>query len=258
MHSEAPTQPKCPLCWRDTAPENLRKSHFIPKALYYTGDKKLQYATRAAKGIVRKHIKDLLLCYACERLLDESGESEVMLHVVPKALKEFPLNEKLRLSVARESYPDLERFSGIDLDIDMDKFAYFALSLVWRAAVHDWEMPDGNMLPRTNKGNFEPPIREYLLGGAFPPDTAIIVIVCSDAEIRKVWTTPMCEVDENCLTFRFLIRGVLFRVMMGRWLPKSFREACCRSPRKCLFYGSAAHRAPEIMAIFEDVPSTGA
>ena len=54
-----------PLCRQETAPENLRKSHFLPKALYYVGKKKLQFATRAAKGEMRKHIKDLLLCEAC-------------------------------------------------------------------------------------------------------------------------------------------------------------------------------------------------
>jgi hypothetical protein len=71
----------CPLCRRYTAPENLRESHFIPKALYYVGNKTLQFATRAAKGEVQKHINDLLLCDACEHLLDEKGESEVLLHV---------------------------------------------------------------------------------------------------------------------------------------------------------------------------------
>lgn len=30
---------------RETAPENLRKNHFVPKALYYVGKKKLQFAT---------------------------------------------------------------------------------------------------------------------------------------------------------------------------------------------------------------------
>jgi hypothetical protein len=253
MDNEVPKQ-LCPLCRRETAPENLRKSHFIPKALYYVGDKTLQFATRAAKGEVQKHIKDLLLCDDCEHLLDENGEAEVLLHIASKALKNFPLHEKLRLALPREDHPDLQRFSGDDLGIDMDKFAYFALSVVWRAAVHDWEMPDGNILPRQAIGDFEPPIRGYLLGGEFPPDTAVIVIVCSNEEMRRIWTTPMGDAADDSLTFRFLVRGVFFRVMMGYRLPQYFRERCCRSPRKCLFYGSAAHRVPEIMAIFDDAP----
>ena len=216
--------------------------------------KKLLFATRSWKGEAEKHIKDLLLCEACEDLFDQNGESEVMLHVVPKLVTRFPLHEKLRLALPREDHPDLKRFSGIDLGIDMDKFAYFALSLVWRPAVHDWEMPDGSILPRMALGDFESPIRRYLLGGEFPSHTAVIVIVCSDSGARKVWNTPTVNVEVNCLNFRFLMRGVFFRVMMGHGLPNYFRECCCRSPRKCLFYGSAEHRMPEIMAILEDAP----
>ena len=175
-----------------------------------------------------------------------------MLHIAPKVVTSFPLHEKLRLAVPREDYPDLKRFSGVDLGINLDKFAYFALSLVWRAAVHDWEIPDGSILPRMAIGDFEPPIRQYLLGSVFPPDTAVIVIVCSDAEARNVWTTPTVLVEADCLNFRFLLRGVFFRVMMGYRMWRPFREMCCTSPRKCLFYGSAAHRMSEILEIFED------
>jgi hypothetical protein len=243
---------RCPLCRREIEIGQLRKSHFIPRALYHSGKSDLQFATRSSSGKIKRHISDLLLCNACERRLDENGESEVLLHIAPKAGKRFPLHEKLRLALPREAFSDLQRFAGNDLGIDMDKFAYFALSMVWRAAVHDWEMPDGSILPRMAIGNFEPPIREYLLGEAFPPDTAVIVVVCSDAEARKVWTTPTVLVEADCLNFRFLLRGIFFRVMMGYRMWSSFREACCASPRKCLFYGSAAHRMPEILEIFDN------
>src|SRR6266478_700301 len=84
----------------------------------------------------------------------------------------------------------------------------------------------------------------------FPPDTAVIVIVCSDAESRKTWVTPSADVEADCLNFRFLTRGVFFRAMMGWRLPEFFRDRSCTSPRKCLFYGSAKHRIPEISQMF--------
>ena len=34
----------------------------------------------------------------------------------------------------------------------MDKFAYFAISLVWRGAVHDWVRPDGTVRPQDALG----------------------------------------------------------------------------------------------------------
>src|ERR1035441_5333740 len=44
VHPREANEP-VPLCRREIAPENLRKSHFVPKALYYVGKKKLQFAT---------------------------------------------------------------------------------------------------------------------------------------------------------------------------------------------------------------------
>lgn len=86
----------------------------------------------------------------------------------------------------------------------------------------------------------------------FPPDTSVIVVVCSDDESRKVWTLPQPHVEADCLNFRFLAFGVLFRVMMGYRQWQVFRDFSCTSPRKCIFYGSAKHRMSEIMRIFDD------
>jgi hypothetical protein len=232
--------------------ERLIKSHYIPSALYASPGK-LEFATRESSGVVIEHMRVPLLCDECEGLFDSMGESEVLRHIAAKSSKYFPLHEKLRLALPREEWPDVARFSGQDIGVDMDKFAYFALSIVWRGAAHDWILFDGTVRPRTRIGGFEEPIRQYLLGKSpLPPDTAIIVIVCTDDGARKTFTTPVIHVEDNCLNFRFLARGVLFRVMMGRHLPEAFRQASCTSSRKCLWYGSAKHRMPEILAIFEE------
>ena len=244
-------QQVCPLCQITKQVGAFRKSHFIPAGLYHSGKKGLQYGTRTGTGRLNREIKDLLLCSTCESVLDDGGESFVLSQIAAKVTKEFPLHSKLSLALPRESYPDISRFSGDDLGIDMEKFAHFALGVVWRAAIHDWTMPDGMILPRQAIGDFESPIRNYLLGGEFPPDTSVIVIVCRDDHSRRIWNTPTILIEANCLNFRFLARGVFFRVMMGYQMPQAFRDMSCNSPRKCLFYGSAAHRMPEIMAVFE-------
>lgn len=244
-------QQVCPLCQLTKQLGDFRKSHFIPAGLYHSGKKGLQYGTRSGTGRLEKEIKELLLCSTCESVLAQGGESYVLSQIAAKVTKEFPLHKKLTLALPRETHPDVSRFSGDDLGINMEKFAHFALGVVWRATIHDWTMPDGTILPRQAIGDFEPPIRNYLMGGTFPPDTSVIVIVCSDDQSRRIWNTPTILIEANCLNFRFLARGVFFRVMMGYQLPDAFREMSCTSPRKCLFYGSAAHRIPEIMAIFE-------
>jgi hypothetical protein len=134
----------------------------------------------------------------------------------------------------------------------MKKFAYFAMSLVWRGAVQDWTMLDGMVLPASPLGDFQEQIRLHLLGKtALPPDMVVLVVVCSDSEARKVWIIPKLESAENCINVRVLLRGILFRVLIGYGMPAFYREMCCTSPRKCLFYGSMKHRMPEIMEIFE-------
>jgi hypothetical protein len=109
----------------------LQKSHYIPAALYAT-PKKLEFATVESTGFVDEHIRVPLLCESCEGLFDRNGEQEVLRHIAAKSFKRFPLAEKLKLALPREEYPDLSRFCGTELGMDMDKFAYFALSVVWR------------------------------------------------------------------------------------------------------------------------------
>ena len=244
-------QQVCPLCQVTRHLKDFRKSHFMPASLYHSSKKGLQYGTRSGTGRLEREIRDLLLCSTCEGLLDRGGESYVLSQIAAKVTNEFPLHRMLSDAPPLERYPDISLFSGDDLGIDMGKFAHFALGIVWRAIVHDWTMPDGTILARQAIGDFEPPIRSYLLGGTFPPDTSVIVIVCSDHQSRRIWTAPTIFIEANCLNFGFHARGVYFRVMMGYQLPEAFREWSCASPRKCLFYGNVAHRMPEIMAIFE-------
>src|SRR4051812_26118535 len=135
----------------------------------------------------------------------------------------------------------------------MDKFAYFAMSIIWRGAVHDWTLLDGTVLPASPLGDFQEEIRHYLLGDtSLPPDMVVLVIVCSDEESRKAWIVPLEDNNENCINFRFLLRGIFFRVLIGYGMPSFYRETCCTSAHKCLFYGNAKHRMPEIMRIFDE------
>jgi hypothetical protein len=247
----------CKLCL-ETKP--LQESHFMPAALYPRA-RKPSFASRhriVALDSKDKHIKDYVLCSDCERRFDQNGESQVLYWVSPKS-KTFRLGQRLRVALPRDHNPhDLsDLYSGEDIGVDMDRFAYFAISIVWRGAVHDWMMPDGTVRPHDALGDFVEPMRLYLLGQApVPSDTSVIVLVGSDDESRKVWTIPQAHVEADCLNFRFHTFGVMFRVMMGYRQWQYFRDHSCTSPGKCLLYGSMKHRMPEIMQIFEDAAST--
>lgn len=241
----------CKLCL-DSKP--LRKSHFMPAALYPKHVKKEMEFAIKGRGVSRsaQELTTWALCADCERTLDQNGESEVLRHVAPKSTKSFPLHERLRLALPRDNVAGAARFAGYDVGLDMDKFAYFAMSIVWRRAAIDWTSFDGSVYPATPLGDFQEQIRQYLLNNTtLPPEMVVLVIVSSDVESRKVWVPPEPEVFEDCLNFRLLVRGVFFRVLIGYGMPAFYREICCTSPRKCVFYGNAKHRMPEIMAIFE-------
>jgi len=246
----------CKLCLK-TKP--IHKSHFMPSALY-PKHRKPSYATRHSSGPLdskERQVKSHLLCFDCEQRFDSNGEAEVLHWINPKG-KQFRLAERLAVALPRHFTPEDRdqsalRFSGDDIGVNMDKFAYFAISIVWRGAVCDWTMPDGTLRPHDASGGFLEPMRLYLLGLLpLPQDTSVIVIVGSDGESRKVWTTPQTDVEAGCLNFRFLTFGVMFRVMMGFGQSQYFRDYSCTSPLKCIFYGNMKHRMPEIMEIFND------
>jgi hypothetical protein len=233
----------CKLCLRE---RELLESHFMPAAFYPRG-KKLQFLTNSGVATVTREMKAHLLCRDCEMRFDQNGESEVLRWIVPKLTKRFPpLFERLRLGRPREHWPDLARFAGYDLGLDMDRFAYFAVSIVWRASIHDWTLHNGSMMERIPLGQFANDVRHYLLGEtSLPSAMSVIVMVSSDEESRKMWFVPDEWIEAKCRNVRFIVRGVMFRVIMGHEMPPLFHDLSCTSPQKCLFYGNAEKRMKE-------------
>jgi hypothetical protein len=231
----------CRLCLKE---RDLCESHVIPKALYPTKNQKSATITRETATPGRSpHVKEHLLCRDCETKFTRNGESDVLKWLAPK-VKNFPLADRLNVALPRERFPDVSRFAAYDLGLDAKKFAYFAVSVIWRAAVHAWTLPDGTKTSPLDLGSHEDIIRTYLLGETdFPHDVmAVIVLVCSDPEARQLWIIPCQDEEANCQNYRFIARGVLFRVMVGPNIPQFFRDESCLSPRECIQYGDCSRR----------------
>ena len=239
---------KCRLCLR-TGP--LQNSHFIPAALYKFGPKPM-FATRKTAGSGMRELQTYLLCRECEQRFNRNGESELIRWLAPKANTKgiFPLLDKLKKVTPRHSGPSLIIFSGSDLGIDTDRFAYFVLSIVWRGAVHRWTLPDGSITSPISLGGYEEPIRRFLLGTApFPTDTVVVVTVCTDQASRGAWFTPTAIPENPLSTYAFLSQGVYFRVLTGRQLPEQMRQICCSSsPHKFIFARSCEDKTMEAYA----------
>lgn len=242
---------QCRLCLRQ---KPLHKSHLMPHALYAHGKRKITFATRTGSGINPKEIKDHLLRFDCEQRFDRLGENEVLKWLAPKSKSDFPLHDRLRVAcpwaTGPPNYPPLSVFRCADVGIDAAKFTYFALSVMWRRAIHDWVGFDGEIIPAQNLGFFGEQLRAFLAGEApFPPDTAVVVKVCSDSYSREIWTIPSSDVVLNCLGHEFLARGVYFRALMGKHLPLDSNTVSCSLPYERVVYGPCRAETAEKLRI---------
>jgi hypothetical protein len=111
--------------------------------------------------------------------------------------KTFPLLDRLNVAHHYYLFSDVDAFSGRAVGIETDKLGYFALSVVWRMAVHVWSTPFGGRTTQIQPGRFEDLIRQFLLGQTvFPNDVVVMVHVCTDrasiwleSEHRRTGTT---------------------------------------------------------------------
>ncbi len=252
--SPEPVIGQCKLCLQQ---KQLHESHLMPDALYAPGKKGIQYATRSQSGQNPKHMKAHLLCFDCEQRFNRLGEWEVLRWLAPKAPKQqFPLHDRLRVALPCGEIPPYSIYKGADIGVDTEKFAYFTLSVAWRRSIHDWINFDGTPLPPWNLGAFGEDMRTFLLGETgFPQDTAIMIVVCSDAHSREFWTSPSGDVVCNCLGIEFLARGVYFRALMGRHLPPNTHQISCASPYRRILYGHCRNMTEEKLRILAAFPS---
>jgi len=95
------------------------------------------------------------LCREREQRFDKNGEDPVLKAIAPKNPKSFPLHDRMRVAYARDSDPSVSRFLGPDFGLDMEKFAYFAISVVWRLGAAQWVIQDGTLTQGVRLGDFQ-------------------------------------------------------------------------------------------------------
>jgi hypothetical protein len=158
----------CPLCLQSAA---LQKSHLLPKALYKTvrGDGPNPHPLHITPGNWRQSsFQDWahLLCIDCEQRLHRGGEDWTLRHLLRKD-GTFKLRDKI---VANSQCLTSESFTAFQVDIaaevDFKQLAYFAVSIIWKAAAYPWR-GDGNEISLGSR-YFEE-FRRYLMNeGNFP------------------------------------------------------------------------------------------
>jgi len=219
----------CKLCLRPH--QVLQRSHLMGRALYRMSRDPTAWnpnpivITRKTTKPISRQIADYLLCHNCERLLNENGEAWMVTQVFNG--RDFPLMDRLNVAVPIQRAPSVEMFSGTQIGLNMERLAYFALSVFWRGSVHRWRLHDGSIVFNP-LGAFEEPIRRFLVGEAgFPTDVSLVAIACTDSASQGSFYTPAKIKGVSYTGHGMLVRGVHFRMFTGTSFPQVVRNICC-------------------------------
>ncbi len=120
------------------------------------------------------------------------------------------------------------RYATVATEINTGAMAYFALSVMWRAAVHRWVTLGTQTTTFELPAERMEPIRKFLNGDAgFPAGTSVVVTVCLDEISQGQVFSPFgMENETKLITYVLLTRGIYFRVMFDSQRRSSFREIC--------------------------------
>ena len=120
-------------------------------------------------------------------------------------------------------------------EIDAGRLGYFALSVLWRTAVHHWRV--GKTVVHIDLGPYEEQVRQYLLGAApFPTDAVLWVSVSPSPEPLRVSNFPGCMKKSPYHRFSLAIPGIGFDLFVGKALEPYIRRTCSlRSDGRLMF-----------------------
>ncbi len=233
---------RCKLCLRES---ELRNSHLLPAALWIGArDPRLKnpnpvVMTRTISKTTSSQLVTRLLCSTCEDRFNKNGERYVLSWLSPKKAADgaFPLLDRLTVALPTHNSSNLNVYAADRMGIDTDKFGYFALSILWRAAVHRWRMPDARFTQKIELGEFEEPLRKYLLSEReLPAEFVLIFTVCCDQESRQTLFPPALRQNAVFRSYGLLVQGVHFNIVIGHALPPDLQNLCCmKSAQRPIF-----------------------
>jgi len=102
-------------------------------------------------------------------------------------------------------------------EIDSEQLTYFALSVIWRAAVHKWR--NGPRTVSLELGPYLEPLRQFLHGEAPFPDCMMVVVrVSSLSDCAPSVNLPVSRPGSGFKVHAFAILGLTFLVVVGKML----------------------------------------
>jgi hypothetical protein len=237
----------CRLCRSPSG--GLKKSHLLARAFYA----RIRNKTGSDPVIVTPtqitqksgQVKDFLLCAVCEGRLNKRGEKWT-LENYPQLDGSFPLQSALLKATPFKEQNGDKYYRGNSVQgVDLDKLGYFAVSVYWRAGVHQWDFLD-----RTDKlslGPYEKALRLYLLDEApFPKKAALHILVSPAQEPRDGILFPSTYREKPFHCHGFSIPGITFALSLGN-ISAEERDECAIHSNTLLL----TNKADELVASAE-------
>ncbi len=223
----------CRLCLAKDV--ELCDSHFVPAGFYKIAFDETQdiphpvVISPGASVLSSAQATDYLLCADCEDRFNKNGEGWILKHCW-KDETYFPIFDILR--AAGPSPTSEPKFLVYDVTkipaIDLDTLVYFGASIFWRAAMHQWRLLRPNPT-KLELGPLEEKLRAYLMGGPFPRNPVMIIVVNSGKERMRnmMMQFPFLATKERKFNqYRFTVPGFTFQMFTGYDIPDDLRALC--------------------------------
>jgi hypothetical protein len=227
------TEGVCKLCLK-TAP--LLDSHYLPRRVYSMNmarSLKNPNPVTLAHGQA-KQVSDQLrghtFCIDCEDRLNKNGEKWVLTNVADDYKKPFSLQEAVIPEQPYFGNESLNVYAGREIAaFNMDQLIYFGMSIFWRGAAREWKSSTGAIAPPVDLGSHFEPIRQFLLGGPFPPNVCIVMFVHNLKPVPNA-ALPVQRGKNEYGDFNwFYVNGLGFQLYLGDSVPLPVRNVCAFS-----------------------------
>jgi hypothetical protein len=220
----------CKLCLKEA---DLLDSHYLPKRVYsmnmarsLKNPNPVTLAHKQAKQ-VSDQLRGYTFCHMCEDLFSKNGEKWVLANIPKDYKAPFPLQDALG--------PETPVFFGDDINVyagrtitafEIDKLIYFGMSVFWRGAAREWKSSKGAVAPPVDMHEYFEPIRQYLLGGPFPDDVFILIMIHNEKPVGNA-ALPVLQATDQFGDFHwFYVNGLGFRLYLGKQTPAAIRCIC--------------------------------
>ena len=231
----------CRLCLQQ---KQLRHSHLLSAALYRFMREPSEdnpdpiFVTPGQSRQTSDQIRDHLFCGECEDRFSKGGETWVLRNCY-RASGEFQLHRYVHETPISHGQGRLAAsVTASNPKIRIDKLAYFAASVFWRASINDWRLR-GQPMNLPNLGTkYDEEFRMYLLGERELPFDAVLCIGITKNETPPlICTFPVGgRVEAGYYSYSFWIPGLSFDLFLGKRMPNAIRAICSvRTPGQLLY-----------------------